>query len=86
MVLFEMMLSDSSRKIPPPVLLYAAFFVMVLPAIITEEPLELGWMPDDPGTPARVLGRTDVDELLARLRGLGADGWTALSTYFEVAV
>jgi hypothetical protein len=70
---------------------YDAFVVSGQPgrehllAILTDEPLGLDWMPDDPTKePARVLGPTDIDTLLARLRDLEADRWTALSTYFDV--
>ncbi len=53
-------------------------------AILTDRPLELDWMPTDPGVPARVLDAKDIDLLLGRLRDLEGDAWTALSTYFEV--
>lgn len=53
-------------------------------ALVTEEPLGLDWMPTDPKAPARVLDRADIDALLARLRDLDANRWTALSTYFDV--
>jgi hypothetical protein len=53
-------------------------------AIITDKPLGLDWMPHDPKVPARVLSPADIDTLLARLRDLEGDRWTALSTYFDV--
>jgi hypothetical protein len=54
-------------------------------AIITDEPLGLDWLPrDSVKEPARVLRQADIDILLARLRGLGGERWTALSTYFDV--
>ena len=53
-------------------------------AIITDEPLNLDWMPDDPKTPARILDQADINELLNRLRALEVSKWTALSTYFDV--
>ncbi|MGH8547904.1 MAG: protein kinase domain-containing protein [Methylococcales bacterium] len=54
-------------------------------AIVTDEPLGLDWMPRDPAKePARVLCSADIDVLLARLRGLAGDRWTAMSTYFDV--
>jgi hypothetical protein len=54
-------------------------------AIISDEPLGLDWMPRNPvNEPARVLSAADIDDLLARLRGLPADRWTAMSTYFDV--
>ena len=53
-------------------------------AILTDEPLGLDWMPNDPNVPARVLSPADIDKLLDRLRDLEADRWTALSTYFDV--
>jgi hypothetical protein len=53
-------------------------------AILTDEPLGLDWMPKDPKVPARVLSPADIDTLLARLRGLEGDRWTALATFFDV--
>ncbi|MEW6211216.1 MAG: protein kinase [Acidobacteriota bacterium] len=53
-------------------------------AIVSDEPLGLDWLPSDSRIPARVLNEADVDMLLARLRGLEGDRWTALSTYFDV--
>jgi hypothetical protein len=53
-------------------------------AIVSDEPLGLEWLPDNPRSPARVLSRDDVSTLLARLRGLDDHRWTALSTYFDV--
>jgi hypothetical protein len=41
-------------------------------------------MPKDPQVPARVLDRADTDTLLRKLRSLGPNRWTALSTYFDV--
>jgi hypothetical protein len=55
-------------------------------AIITDEPLELGWMPPMPRVPARVLAADDVATLLDRLRALPAGTWTALATWFDVVV
>jgi TIR domain/Domain of unknown function (DUF4384) len=54
-------------------------------AIVTDEPLDLDWTSRDVKCPARVLTEKDVADLLARLRVLGEDRWTALATYFEVA-
>ena len=53
-------------------------------AIVSDEPLGLEWLPDNPRNPARVLSRVDVCALLARLRGLDGHRWTDLSTYFDV--
>lgn len=53
-------------------------------AIVTEEPLGLDWLPSYPRVPARVLSQDDISILLAQLRGLDGDRWTALSTYFDV--
>jgi hypothetical protein len=53
-------------------------------AILTDEPLGLDWMPNDQNVPARVLSPADINTLLARLRELEGDRWTALSTYFDV--
>jgi hypothetical protein len=70
---------------------YTSFEVTGVPgrerllAIVTDEPLGLDWLPDDPKIPARVLSPQDVDLLLERLRVLEGDCWTALSTYFDVS-
>lgn len=54
-------------------------------AVVTDEPLDLEWMPGEPARePARVLNANDIDALLARLRSLEGERWTALSTYFAV--
>ncbi len=53
-------------------------------AIVSDEPLGLNWLPDNPRTPARVLSQDDVSALLAQLRGLDDHHWTALSTYFDL--
>ncbi len=53
-------------------------------AILSDVPLGLEWMPDDPKQPARVLSRTDIDALKARLNDLPGERWTALSTYFDI--
>lgn len=55
-------------------------------AIITEEPLELNWMPTDPKIPACVLSQEDIKALIDQLRNLDGNRWTALSTYFDVSV
>lgn len=53
-------------------------------AVITDEPLELDWLPKDPEIPARVLNQADIGLLLNQLRTLEGNRWTALSTYFDV--
>ncbi|MCI0388419.1 MAG: protein kinase [Acidobacteria bacterium] len=53
-------------------------------AIVSDEPLGLNWMTNDPGIPARVLKQTDIETLLVKLRDLGGDKWVAFSTYFEL--
>lgn len=53
-------------------------------AIITDQPLKLDWTPEESRIPARVLSQTDIDTLLAQLRALEGNRWTALSTYFDV--
>ncbi len=69
---------------------YEAFVVTGRPgrehlvAVITNEPMNLEWMPTDPTTPARVLSEQDIISLVERLKGLGADEWIAFSTYFDV--
>lgn len=53
-------------------------------AIISDEPLNLDWMPADLKIPARVLNASDIKQLLGILRELPGTRWTALSTYFDV--
>jgi hypothetical protein len=53
-------------------------------AILSDEPLELDWMPADPEDYARALSRKDIDTLLAWLRELEPRRWTALATHFDV--
>lgn len=76
--------------LPQPSARYDAFVVSGRPgrehllAILSADPLGLDWMPTQPRVPARSLTPADIDQLLARLRDLPADRWTALSTYFDV--
>ena len=69
---------------------YGAFMVSAQPgrvyllAILTDEPLGLDGMPNEPKVPARLHSTADIDTLLARLRDLEGGRWTALSTYFDV--
>jgi TIR domain-containing protein/uncharacterized protein DUF4384 len=53
-------------------------------AILTDEPLDLDWIPTDPQVPARVLDQADIDMLLNRLHGLEEGRWMALATSFDV--
>jgi len=53
-------------------------------AIVTDEPLHLDWMPDDPKAPARILEEDDIRKLLMQLRNLPATSWTALASHFDV--
>jgi hypothetical protein len=53
-------------------------------AIVSEEPLRLGWDLTDPRVPARVLNHSDIHFLLARLHNLNATSWVTLSTFFDV--
>lgn len=53
-------------------------------AIITDDPLDLDWMPKEPRIPARVLHPGEIGTLLAMLQGLEGNRWVALSTYFDV--
>lgn len=53
-------------------------------AIITQEPLDLDWMPVNPKIPARTLSQGDIAFLMQHLRNLEGDRWSALSTYFDV--
>jgi hypothetical protein len=53
-------------------------------AILTDEPLDLDWMPVNPKVPAHVLNQADIDDLIKKLNALEENKWTALSTYFDV--
>jgi hypothetical protein len=55
-------------------------------AIITDKPLELGWMPPDPQVPARVLDQGDIDRLVSVIQSLEPGSWVALATYCDVTV
>jgi hypothetical protein len=55
-------------------------------AVITDEPLDLDWMPPDQHLPARVLNAQDVELLLIQLRQLNPATWVALATYFDVVL
>ncbi len=76
--------------LPQPNALYDAFEVSGaagrehLLAIITDERLELDWMPPDPRSPARVLNTQDVALLLTQLQQRDPASWVAFATYFDV--
>jgi len=69
---------------------YNSFVVSGVPgrehllAILTDEPLNLNWMPVNPNVPARVLNQADINNLIKKLNALEENKWTALSTYFDV--
>ncbi|MCI0413737.1 TIR domain-containing protein [bacterium] len=76
--------------LPQPGSRYDSFVVTGKPgrehllAVLTDEPLNLDWMPPDPGIPAKVLNESDITQLLEKLRSLEGDRWLALSTYFDI--
>lgn len=53
-------------------------------AIISDETLDLDWMPSDQNVPARVLDAADINALLAKLRSIKTSNWLALATYFDI--
>jgi TIR domain-containing protein/uncharacterized protein DUF4384 len=54
-------------------------------AILSAEPVGAQWMPSSQSQePALVLSANDVDQLVRALKGISADRWTALATYFEI--
>jgi hypothetical protein len=55
-------------------------------AVISDEPLGLAWMSNDPRVPARVLSTSDISDLLGRIRSFPPGSWVALSTYFDIGV
>lgn len=54
-------------------------------AILLEDPPPFDWMTSSPSTPARILDRQDVRDLLEHLRNLRAGSWSALATYFDIS-
>lgn len=54
-------------------------------AIITDEPLDLGWMPEDPKVPAKVLDANDLGTLLGQVMKREANEWAAYATYFAIS-
>ncbi len=76
--------------LPDPDSRYASFTITGKPgrehllAVVTDTDLGLDWWAPGSEVPARVLDQADVDLLIARLRDLDANQWTALSTYFDV--
>ena len=83
-------LRQGNSVLPQPHSPYDAFVLSgppgreLLLAIVTEKPLHFDWMPSDPASPARVLDRGDLDDLLKALQQAPHGSWTALSTYFDV--
>jgi hypothetical protein len=53
-------------------------------AVITDESLDVDWMPAEPKTPSRVLTADDIGAVLERLRELPSDRWMVMATYFDV--
>jgi len=54
-------------------------------AIITREPLQLGWAATDPvERPAHVLNSDDVERLIQQLEQLEPNSWTARATSFRI--
>jgi hypothetical protein len=53
-------------------------------AIISQDPLDLNWMPPDAKKPARTLSQDDINSLLQILNDMEGDRWIALSTYFDI--
>jgi hypothetical protein len=53
-------------------------------AILTDEPLQLDWLPQDTKVPIRVLDQKDIEELLKRLDELAVNQWTVLATWFDI--
>jgi hypothetical protein len=83
-------ISRGLNYLPQTNALYDAFEVSGVPgrehllAIITDERLELDWMPPDPRSPARVLNTQDVALLLTQLQQRDPASWVAFATYFDV--
>lgn len=70
---------------------YRTFFATGLPgreqllAIITDEPLNLEWMPKDPKVPAKILSASDLSLLLDTLQKMDQNHWAAYATYFTIS-
>jgi DNA-binding winged helix-turn-helix (wHTH) protein len=85
-------LTPGVSYLPQPGARYDAFVMTGQPgrekllAVVTDDPLDLDWLPSDPRTPARILSPDDCADLLARLRVLPPERWTAVTTYFDVTL
>lgn len=53
-------------------------------AILSDKPLDLDWMPDDPQHPARVLTGEDISSLLDQLKKREPNTFGVYSTYFTI--
>jgi hypothetical protein len=84
-------ITKGRHYLPQPRSQYEAFRITGTPgrehllAVISDQPLDLNWMPADPYVPARVLDDADIEILLAKLRSIEPGSWTALATYFDVS-
>lgn len=83
-------LPKGRHYLPQPDSVYDAFRITGSPgreqllAVISDQPLDMNWMPADPNTPARVLDGSDIESLLSTLRGRDPSSWVALATYFDI--
>jgi len=86
----ETFLARGKHILPQPNSPYDSFVVSGstgqehLLAILTDDPLDLDWLPQEDETTARVLSREDISNLLQRLDGLEANQWSVLSTWFQI--
>jgi hypothetical protein len=83
-------LPKGRHYLPQPDSTYEAFRITGSPgreqllAIISDQPLDMNWMPADPNAPARVLDGSDIESLLSKLRSTDPSSWIALATYFDI--
>lgn len=86
----ETTISKGKNVLPQKGARYDSFVVTGKPgreqllALITDKPLGLDWIPSDTKIPAHVLNQEDIETVLAKLRRLEGNRWTAFSTYFDV--
>jgi hypothetical protein len=87
----QQQLRKGLNSLPQPQSPHPSFAVTGVPgrehllAILSDEPLGQQWsVAAGERLPARTLTDGDVSELVARLRALPGDRWTALATYFEI--
>lgn len=87
----EEMIKTGKNILPQEKAYYPYFDVTGIPgrehvlAIITNESLNLNWMPDSPNTPAKMITPKETDDLVRKLKALDPASWTAICSYFDIS-